>query len=132
VVFLSAYLDADVAWAAFASGARAYVVKDASADQLKEAIRGAARGDLYLDPKVASSTLAWATRNSARQMKPILSAAVSRALRLAIDGHTNAEIAHLLGVSVHTVKSQLATAYRRLGVQDRVEAAAAAVKLRLL
>ncbi len=47
------------------------------------------------------------------------------ALRLASRGSTNREISARLGISVHAVKFRLASAYRKLGVANRTQAAAA-------
>jgi DNA-binding CsgD family transcriptional regulator len=55
-----------------------------------------------------------------------LTARQLRTLTYAADGHSNAWIAHVLGVSLHTVKNTLRESYLKLGVGDRVSAAAAA------
>jgi len=128
VVMLSAYLDDEVAWAAFAAGAHGFVLKDVDAEYLKSAIRHAARRKHYLDPKLASGLVGRFVRSAIRPSQGLLSPAVTRVLKLAIDGLTNKEIALELGVSIHTVKDQLAVAYRKLGVRDRAAAAGAAVK----
>jgi DNA-binding NarL/FixJ family response regulator len=128
VVMHSAYLDENVTGQAFAAGARAFVLKDASANDLVTAIRRASRGESYLDPKVASWVLGWPARGP-RPHRPLdLSPAVARVLRMAIQGNTNGAIARALCISESTVKRHLSTAYRRLEVTDRPSAAAAAVK----
>lgn len=60
-----------------------------------------------------------------------LTGAELNALRLLRQGHTRAEIAALLFVSVNTVKSQLASAYRKLGVTTRADALATLARLGL-
>jgi len=130
ILVLSGHLDDEVAWRCLATGALGYVVKDADAQELKEAIRRVARGELYLDPKIASRVIQWAAR--AARGGNLLTPAVLRVLRLAVDGNTNQQIARKTGLSVHTVKSHLASAYRKLGVRDRAEAAAVAVRMGIL
>jgi DNA-binding NarL/FixJ family response regulator len=49
-------------------------------------------------------------------------------LRLVADGQTNAEIAHLLGLSVHTVERHAVNLYRKIGARGRADAAAYAVR----
>lgn len=133
IVMLSAYLDDDLVWAAFTAGACAYVVKDASARELTEAIRLASMGRQYLDPKIASGLVGWLSRGGGvRPARPILTPAVEAVLRLAVAGNSNTQIAQKTGKSVFTVKTQLANAYRALGVKDRAEAAAAAVRAGIL
>ena len=131
VVILSAYLDEASAWSCLAAGARGYVLKDAKSTELLLAIRAAARGEMHLDPKVAATVVGWAARSGGTQGR-VLTPAVLRVLRLAIDGHSNAQIARMTKLSQHTVKAQLATAYRKLGVRDRTEAAAVALRKGLI
>ena len=55
-----------------------------------------------------------------------------KVLRLLVAGHTYAEIAQALIVSPHTVKTQVSSIYRKLGVGRRAEAIAVSGRLRLL
>jgi DNA-binding CsgD family transcriptional regulator len=54
-----------------------------------------------------------------------LSARELEVLRYAARGHTNAQVAASLGLSVHAVKFHLASIFRKLGVRNRTEAAVA-------
>jgi DNA-binding NarL/FixJ family response regulator len=132
VVIYSATLNDETAWSCISAGARGFVTKNASTTLLKQAIREAARGLTFLDPKVAGKLAAVRAKSGGGRRTPILSPAVMRVLKLAIEGNTNIQIATQTGVSVHTVKSQLSTAYRKLNVRDRAEAAAAAIRLGLI
>lgn len=55
---------------------------------------------------------------------PALSARRLHLIRMAANGHTNANIAHLLGVTVHTVASEMRAARLALGARDRAHAVA--------
>lgn len=57
-----------------------------------------------------------------------LTAAESRALRMAADGYTNVRIAHELGISVSAVKARLESSYQRLHAADRAHAVAIALR----
>jgi DNA-binding NarL/FixJ family response regulator len=131
IVILSAYVDADMVYAALLAGARAYVVKDMQAEQLKSAVRAAARGETSLDPKVAGGIVQWAARLRPGAA-PTLRAAERSALSYASRGLSTAQIAASMNVSPHTVKFYLQQAYERLGVRTRSEAIAMAVRQNLL
>ncbi|HEX9775348.1 MAG TPA: response regulator transcription factor [Actinomycetota bacterium] len=127
VVILSAFVEDGIVEAAFRAGARAYVVKDVEASQLKRAIRAAARAETTIDPKVAGQFVAWASRVAPNQASP-LSPAQLRVLRLLADGKTAREIASSVRISHHTVKGHMREIYRRLGVSSRAEAAAVGLR----
>jgi len=61
-----------------------------------------------------------------------LSRQEQQVLRLLVAGHTYAEIAQALIVSIHTIKTQVSSIYRKLGVSRRAEAIAATQQLPLL
>ena len=128
VVVHSAFLDDESARACVNAGAKALVSKDSESAVLRKAIRAAARSESYFDPALSPALTLHVEKPGAYMLSP----AVRAVLKLAIEGRTNAEIADELGVTINTVKSQLATAYRRLGVQDRSQAAAAAMRMNLL
>lgn len=128
VLMLSTYhIDEDVD-ASLAAGARGYVLKEASATQLSEAISTAVAGDgVYLHPRVAERLLARGGRHGGDE--PLgLSDREREVLRGVCDGHTNEEIAGRLFVSEKTVKSHLTSIYRKLGVTNRTQAAAKALR----
>jgi DNA-binding NarL/FixJ family response regulator len=127
VVMLSAYLDDDIVYSALMSGARAYVVKDVESSELKRAIRAAARGETVIDPKVAGRILNWAARLDPRATHALRPMEL-RVMRLLVEGRPNREIARLMGLSPHTVKSYLREIYRKLEVGNRAEAAAVALR----
>jgi len=127
VVVLSAFVDDGAVDAALQAGARAYVVKDVEAGDLKRAVRAAARGSTMLDPRVTPGIITWAARldlGKAAHLRP----GEARMLRSLVEGKTNAQIATEMGVSPETVKTYLREVYRKLGVRSRVEAVSAALR----
>ena len=119
VVVLTMQADVEIARRALRLGARAYVLKEAAGDELVDAVLGAARGETYLSPRLGAA-LATAARKST-PAEDRLSAREIEVLRLIALGHTNAEIAERLDLSVRTVESHRARIQRKLGRSTRAE-----------
>ena len=115
VIVLTTYdADEDIARALHA-GAKAYVLKDISADALVDCIHQVLAGRTYLAPAAAAKLAERVTRV---QLTPRELAA----LRLMADGKANKEIATDLGISERTVKTHLGHLFEKLGVTSRTEA----------
>ncbi|MDC5696001.1 response regulator transcription factor [Intrasporangium calvum] len=112
--------DADVL-ASVEAGACGYLLKDAPAAELAEAVRTAARGGTVLAPVVARRL-----DERRRSPEPVLSARELDVLRLVAAGEPNREIARALFLSEATVKSHLVRAFGKLGVTSRTAAVASA------
>ncbi|HLQ61450.1 MAG TPA: response regulator transcription factor [Candidatus Acidoferrales bacterium] len=98
-----------------AAGARGYLLKEAAAEQLVDAVRRVARGEEYLHPQLG---VALARR---RQQPGPLSPREREVLRLIAGGHTNAEIADRLGVARRTVETHRAHIFQKLSLRTRAE-----------
>ena len=114
VVILTMQDDPAFARQALAGGAAGYVLKETSRAELARAIRTVARGGTYLDPAVGVGAL------SARG-PAALTDRETEVLRLLALGHTNAEIAKLLFLSVRTVETHRANLQRKLAISGRPE-----------
>jgi DNA-binding NarL/FixJ family response regulator len=115
VIVLTTYdTDEDIS-RALKAGAKAYVLKDISADGLIECIHGVLAGKVYLAPAAAAKLAEGVTRI---QLTPRELAT----LRLMADGKSNKEIASELGISERTVKTHLGHLFEKLGVTSRTEA----------
>jgi DNA-binding NarL/FixJ family response regulator len=126
VVVLTTYdNDADILHAVEA-GASGYLLKDASPDELAQAIRAAAAGGSVLAPSVAAKLV------SRLRSPPVLSPREVEVLRLVSTGQTNAEIGRALFISEATVKTHLLRAFGKLNVSDRTAAVTAALALGIL
>jgi len=99
---------------AMEAGALGFVVKDAPAEQLAEAVRRVARGERVVDPTLAAATLAGG-------VSP-LTARERDALVAGRDGATISDIARLLFLSEGTVRNYLSSAISKTGTRNRVEA----------
>jgi two-component system response regulator DesR len=99
---------------AMEAGADAFLVKDAPAAQLAEAVRAVLRGDRVIDPALAAAALAEGANPLTDREREIL--------KEAADGRTNAELARTLNLSQGTVRNYLSTAIQKLAVRNRAEA----------
>ena len=103
---------------ALAAGALGYVLKDAAAEALVEAVRRAAAGERYLDPRLSAGM---ASELPAGQPEDDLSGRELDVLRLVARGHTNAKIAEQMYLSVRTVETHRAHIQQKLGLSTRAE-----------
>ena len=99
---------------AMEAGARGFVVKDAPPEQLVEAIRRVAAGELVVDPALAAETLAHGDSPLTARERDVLTTART--------GQTVAEIASILFLSEGTVRNYLSSAIGKLGARNRTEA----------
>jgi two-component system NarL family response regulator len=121
VIVLTTYdADEDIT-RALKAGAKAYVLKDISADGLIACIRDVLAGKTYLAPAAAAKLAEGVTRV---QLTPRELAT----LRLMADGKSNKEIASALGISERTVKTHLGHLFEKLGVTSRTEAVKVATR----
>lgn len=105
------------------AGANGYLLKDVEPARLAEAIRQTVQGGTVLDPRAAQAVAASLREAPA----PVLSSQEQRVVQLVAVGH-NTRIANDLCVSESTVKTYLARAFQKLGVNDRAAAVAEAIR----
>ena len=116
IVVLTMQPEPSLARQAMQLGVRGYVLKDAVDDQLVMAVRMAAEGGTYLQPELGARLAA-----GQDQTPDDLSEREIEILRLIALGHTNAEIANQLFLSVRTVESHRAHIQQKLRLSKRSE-----------
>ena len=115
VIVLTTYdTDEDIT-RALKAGAKAYVLKDITADALIACIRDVLAGKTYLAPAAAAKLAEGLARVQVTPRE-------LSTLRLMADGKSNKEIASTLGISERTVKTHLGHLFEKLGVTSRTEA----------
>jgi two-component system response regulator NreC len=119
VVILTMQEDPQFARRALAAGAAAYVLKEAADAELVQAVRRAAAGEVYLNPRLGAQ-LAAAPTEPAGPPDDLTEREVE-ILRLIALGHTNAEIGAQLYLSVRTVESHRAHIQQKLRLSSRAE-----------
>jgi DNA-binding NarL/FixJ family response regulator len=120
VVALTSFSDSAQVLGALDAGAIGYLLKDASPDELRGAVRAAARGESPLSPKAAGAVLA---SRGAQPAETELSAREREVLALVAEGLPNKLIARRLEISEKTVKAHLTSVFQQIGVTDRTQAA---------
>ncbi len=119
VVILTMQEDPQFARQALGAGAAAYVLKEAADAELVEAVRRAAAGDTYLNPRLGAQ-IAAAPAAPAGPPDDLTEREVE-VLKLIALGHTNAEIGGQLFLSVRTVESHRAHIQQKLLLSTRAE-----------
>jgi two-component system response regulator NreC len=102
---------------ALSAGALGYVLKDAALEELVEAVRAASSGRTYLQPALGARL----AREGLSKAADNLSAREVDVLRLLAVGHTNAEVAARLYLSVRTVEAHRARLMQKLQLSSRAE-----------
>ena len=102
---------------ALAAGAVGYVLKEFADEELPSAVRAAARGEVYVSPRVERRLEALERSRTGEQ----LTAREVEVLRLLALGHTSVEIAARLQISARTVESHRARIHNKLGLTTRAE-----------
>jgi DNA-binding NarL/FixJ family response regulator len=128
VLVLTTYADDESLFPALQAGARGYLTKDASAEEIEHAIRALAAGETHLDPTVQQRLVA-----AVLDAKPIpdapaqplpddLTPREAEVLKLIASGLSNTEIAETLVVSHATVKTHVNRIFYKTGSRDRAQA----------
>jgi DNA-binding NarL/FixJ family response regulator len=136
VVVLTTYADDHSVMQALRAGACGYLTKDATSEQIREALVAAVRGEAAIDPAVQHHLVRSIARGTPREWTPpdqsrlpdSLTRREAEVLALIADGLSNAEIAERLTVSEATVKSHINHLYFKTGVRDRAQAVAYAYR----
>lgn len=126
VVVITTFDTDEFVHGALNAGARGFLLKGASADQLVQAIHAAINGDALIDPGVTARLLAHFARTTAlAPAEPVepLTAREEAVLLTVARGRSNAEIGQDLHISMSTVKFHLSSLMTKLGARNRVELA---------
>jgi len=119
VLVLTSFNDQERIVGALDAGAVGYLLKDADPEDVLRGVRAVARGESPIDPK-AARTLLGARADS----HPVqLTSREAEVLGLVREGLANRQVARRLDISERTVKAHLTSAFARIGVSDRTQAA---------
>ena len=132
VIMLSTYENAPYVKRALSDGASGYLLKDATPEDLSQAINVALSGSgNVLSPRVIQNLFddAESGSHNGRRSEFSLTQRENDILGLLAEGRSNREIAQSLYLSEKTVKAHLAAIFRKLGVTNRTQAAMAAVSM---
>lgn len=124
VLVLTTYADDASLFPALQAGARGYLTKDASAEEIERAIRAVAAGETHLDAAVQQRLVTAALDAAAlpQALPDALTAREVDVLKLIAAGRSNREIAETLVVSAATVKTHVHHIFQKTGARDRAQA----------
>lgn len=124
VLVVTLFEDDDSVFAALRAGARGYLLKDATEEEMIRAIRAVADGQAIFGPAVASRVLAYfaGSHTDAPRIFPTLTEREREILALLAQGQRNAAIAETLYLSPKTVANHLSNIFGKLQVASRAEA----------
>ncbi len=133
-LILTTFDDSNVVLDGIRAGARGFLLKDVSYQQLVAAIRAVAGGATVFQPALTERLLRMADHvhvESATPMEPLTKREVE-VVRLMAAGYSNREIAYALGTADGTVKNHVSSILAKFGVRDRTRAVLKALEARLL
>jgi DNA-binding NarL/FixJ family response regulator len=125
VIMLTMYEDDDSIFAAMRAGARGYVVKGASQEEMLRTVRAVARGEALFGPAIAARLMRFfaAPRpDNFVQVFPELTEREREVLELIAEGENNSTIARKLSISIKTVRNHVSNIFNKMQVVDRAEA----------
>jgi two-component system nitrate/nitrite response regulator NarL len=132
VVFVSAYVDSEIVRSGMGAGAKAYLSKASTRDEICDAIVAVAHGRTVLPPEIRAGLAGGIQVRSAHERQPLLTPREQEVLKLTADGLSAPDIGRRLYLSPSTVKTHLQHLYEKLGVSDRAAAVATAMRGGLL
>jgi len=131
-IIMLTFYDSEYVPQAIEAGASGYILKDASREQLIQAIRDAYKGYSPLAPSLTRQVLTEFADLSRISRVSLLSERQCETLRLIAAGLANKDIAAKLCISESTVKKELTRIFDKLGVNDRAQAVSEAMKRNLI
>jgi len=128
-IVLTTYDSDEYIFDAIEAGAKGYLLKDASREELFEAVRAVHRGESLIQPGIASRVLdRFAQLSRQASEVEILSGREIEVLQLVARGSANKEIAGALSISESTVKTHVANIFQKLDVNGRTDAVTQALQ----
>jgi len=135
-IILTTFDDDELVLAGIKAGARGYLLKDVSLEELVGALKTVASGGSMVKPAVSQRLLKGLqnmhTDFSSLDRPDPLTGRETEILRLMAGGYSNKEIANSLGVAEGTVKNHVSNILSKMGVRDRTRAVLKAFELKLL
>jgi len=129
VLMLTSVLEDEQVIGAIRAGAIGYLLKDTEANELRDAIKAAAAGQVQLSPKAAARLM---REVNAPHSPEVLTERETEVLRLLAMGQANKEIARSLQIGEKTVKTHVSNILGKLGLHSRTQAALYAVRIGLV
>lgn len=133
IIILTTYNEDELMVKGIQLGARGYLLKDTSSDDLFRTIDSALRGDTLLKPEIMTKIINVSEKSesdngSKKEEQTSLTEKELFIIRAVAKGYRNKEIAFDMGIAERTVKAHLTNIYNKLNVDSRLEAVSIAIK----
>lgn len=132
VIILSVHADESYILRALSAGAKAYLLKEATEEDLLPAVRSVQEGKPFFSPSIAKvlleDYLRMMKQNDLQDSYHLLSEREKEVLQLLAEGKSNKEVAHLLNLSPHTIDSHRTNLMQKLGLHNTAEIVLYAVR----
>lgn len=133
VIALTSFSDEQLISQALSAGARGFLYKDVSVDELINAIRQAHLGQVILDSDAMSALMSKLEPSQTRERhieygEVKLSPRERDVLRLLVKGKSTKQMAAILNIQPSTIKQALSSLYQKLGANNRTEAVSIALR----
>lgn len=135
VIILTTFDDHEQVLDGIRAGAKGYLLKDVSLDDLVAAIESVARGETMIQPALTQTLLkGLGERSESNESDSVeaLSPRETEVIRLMAGGYSNKEISQALSKSEGTIKNQVSNILAKLGVRDRTRAVLKAIELGMI
>lgn len=132
VILLTTFDEPDLTLRAAEAGARGFLLKDASPEDLLDAVTRVAAGETLLAPVATDPVRARYAYRDTREPTDTFSEREVAILRLLAGGYSNKEIARAVFLSEGTVKNYVSEILDKLGTRDRTRAVLKAITLRII
>lgn len=136
IIILSMYADESYVVRALMSGAKGYLLKEGTADDLLPAVRAVAAGKCFFSPAIGKMLVEDYVRQlqqrGLRDSYDLLTAREKEVLQLLAEGRSNKEVAAVLNVAVSTVESHRTKLMQKLGLHNTAEIVLYAVRKRIV
>lgn len=137
VIILTTFDDHEQVLAGIRAGAKGYLLKDVSLENLIRAIESVAAGETMIQPAITEALLKGLSRQStetfaASAMPEPLTQRETEVIRLMAGGYSNKEISKALNKSEGTIKNHVSNILAKLGVRDRTRAVLKAIELQAI
>ena len=122
IIILTSFLDDEKVYPALEAGAKSYILKTSSAEEIVQAIRMTASGESFMQEEVTQKILHQEDQQKQGALHDELTKREIEVLQLIAKGYTNQAIADTLFISFKTVKSHVSYILAKLQVYDRTQA----------
>lgn len=122
IIILTSFLDDEKVYPALEAGAKSYILKTSSAEEIVQAIRMTASGESFMQEEVTQKILHQEDQQKQAGLHDELTKREIEVLQLIAKGYTNQAIADTLFISLKTVKTHVSNILAKLQVDDRTQA----------